>query len=105
MRKHLSIFTASAFMLGYGATYAIAQQGADSRMMHRLTQERMQQNPDYESMTKEPSMMGRKMLGQGNRMGMARREMGRGIPGPIGINIIFILMDSNGDGAISLQEL
>ena len=45
-------------------------------------------------------MMGRGMMGQGGMMG--RGMMGGG--GPFVMRIIFALMDSDGDGTISLQE-
>ena len=56
-------------------------------------------------------MMGRGMMGQGGMMGhgmMGQGGMvGRGMMGqmgPIMMRIIFSLMDSDGDGTISLQE-
>ncbi len=50
--------------------------------------------------------MGHGMMGQGNMMGMmGQRGMDRGMTGhPLMMRIMFILMDSNGDGIISLQE-
>ena len=49
----------------------------------------------------EPGM-GRGMIGQGMGRGMSRPTAMMG--GPFMMRIVFILMDSNGDGAISLQE-
>ena len=56
-------------------------------------------------------MMGRGMMGQGGMMGrgmMGQGDMvGRGMMGqmgPVMMRIIFSLMDSDGDGTVSLQE-
>ncbi len=46
-------------------------------------------------MTGQGGMMGRGMMGQGGMMG-------RG--GPFAMRIIFALMDSDGDGTVSLSE-
>lgn len=47
-------------------------------------------------------MMGRRMGGM-RGPGMMRGMMGRGMPGPI-MRVIFALIDTDGDGTISLQE-
>ena len=52
-------------------------------------------------------MMDRGMMGSGMGRGMMAQEgmMGRGTMGPpVMMRIIFSLMDSDGDGTISLQE-
>ncbi len=52
--------------------------------------------------------MGRGMMGRGAMMGggmMGRGMMGQGgMMGPVVMRMIFALMDSDGDGTISLQE-
>jgi hypothetical protein len=109
MRKHVFVLATSAFILAAGATFADAQQGP---MMQRPDQEKAQHGAGHEGMPGEPAMMGHGMMGQGNMMDMmGHREMGRGVSrpsamvgGPFMMRIVFILMDSNGDGSISLQE-
>ena len=98
MRQHALVFTLSAFILAGGATSATAQQGPGSPMMQQPSQEQtQQQGSDHESMTGRRGMMGHGMMGQ--------RGMERGMTGhPLMMRIMFILMDSNGDGTISLQE-
>jgi Ca2+-binding EF-hand superfamily protein len=76
-------------------------------MMQRPTQEKAQHGAGHEGMPGDPGM-GRGMIGQGNMMNrMEQREMGHGMPvmgGPLMMHIVFILMDNNGDGTISLQK-
>lgn len=104
MQKHVQVLTASAFILAGAATSAIAQQGAGSSMMQRPSQEQSQQQDSSQG-----SMAGqRDMMGKGNMKGM----MGGGMSAPMGMmgrpfmmRIMFILMDSDGDGTVSLQEM
>src|SRR5947207_1360843 len=57
-------------------------------------------------------MMGQGMMGDGMGM-MGRRMMGRGMMGPgrgrmghgLGMRLMMILMDTDGDGALSLEEV
>jgi hypothetical protein len=70
--------------------------------MQRPDHQQPQQHTDQErrGMMGQGGMMGRGMMGQGGMMG-------RGMMGPMGgpvMRIIFSLMDSDGDGTISLQE-
>ena len=52
-----------------------------------------------------PRMMGPGMMGPGMMGEEARGEMGhRGMMGTVVMRIIFALMDSDGDGTVSLQE-
>jgi hypothetical protein len=112
MRKHVLILAASAFILAGEATFAAAQQGVGGPMMQRPDQENAQHGAGHEGMPGESTMMGRGMMGQGNMMDMmGHRGMAGGVSRPTGVmggpfmmRIVFILMDSNGDGAISLQE-
>jgi EF hand len=97
--------TISALILAYGAVSAIAQ----DRMRPQPDQQQTQSHPTGQegtgrmgqgSMTgggAEGGMMGRGMMGHG--------MMGGGAMGPpIMLRIMFALMDSDGDGTISLQE-
>lgn len=113
MRTHVLVLTASAFILAGAATSAIAQQGASSPMMQRPSQEQtQQQGSGQENMAGQRGMMGPGMMRQGNMMGMmGQREMGGGMTAPMGMTsrpfmmrIMFILMDTDGDGTVSLQE-
>jgi hypothetical protein len=112
MRKPASTFAAVAFIVAGGVTFAAAQQGAGGPMMQRPDQEQAQHGAGHEGTPGEPAMMGRGMMGQEDMMDMMEhREMERGMSrprammgGPFMMRIVFILMDSSGDGAISLQE-
>jgi uncharacterized membrane protein len=102
--------TISALILAYGAVGAIAQ----DRMRPQPDQQQTQSHPTGQegtgrmgqgSMTgggAEGGMMGRGMMGGGM---MGHGIMGGGAMGPpIMLRIMFALMDSDGDGTISLQE-
>jgi hypothetical protein len=111
MRKPAFILAASAVIVAGGVTFAAAQQDAGGSMMQRQDQKQAQHEAGHEGMPGEPAMMGRGMMGQENMMDMMGHRMGRGMSrptammgGPFMMRIVFILMDSNGDGAISLQE-
>jgi hypothetical protein len=118
MRTHVLVLTTSALILIGAATSAIAQQGAGSPMMQQPSHEQTQQQGSGQGSVAGqrgmmgPGMMGQGMMGQGNMMGMmGQREMGGGMSAPMGMasrpfmmRIMFILMDTDGDGAVSLQE-
>jgi hypothetical protein len=105
--------TASAFILAYGAAGAIAQ----DRMTPQSDQQQNQSRPmgqDEEGTTGQGGMMhdgmaGRDMMGGGMMRGVM---MGRGMMAgstaggcpPVMFRMILALMDSDGDGSISLQE-
>ena len=102
--------TISALILAYGAVGAIAQ----DRMRPQPDQQQTQSHPMGQegtgrmaqgSMTgggADGGMMGRGMMGGGM---MGHGMMGGGAMGPpIMLRIMFALMDSDGDGTISLQE-
>jgi EF hand len=104
MQKHVLVLTTSAFILAWGAIAASAQQNPGAPMV-------TQQPTDHEDpgTTGQGGMMGRGMMEQGGMMG--RGMMGRGGtmgPGSMGhgmmMRMLFAMMDSDGDGTISLQE-
>jgi hypothetical protein len=98
MSKHVLGLTISALILAYGAAGAVAQE----RMTPPPGQQRVQSHPtDHD---------GGEVTGQGGMMGMGGGMMGRGMMGagmmgpPLMLRMIFALMDSDGDGTISLPE-
>jgi hypothetical protein len=112
MHKRVLMLTTSALVLAYGAFSAIAQ----DRMTPQPDQEHTQHHSagqESAGTSGQAGMMGSGMMGQGGMMGpgmMGHGMMGRGAMGgsamgsPIMMRIIFSLMDSDGDGTISLQE-
>jgi EF hand len=115
MQKHVLMLTTSAFILACGAIAASAQQNLGGPMVQRQPepdQQQTQRQPtDHEDpgMTGQGGMMGHGMMGQGGMMG--RGMMGQGGmmgPGSMGhgmmMRMLFAMMDSDGDGTISLQE-
>jgi EF hand len=103
MKKHVLMLTTSAFMLACGAIAANAQQPGTS-MMPQPNQQYAQHHVDKEGagMGGEGGMMGHRMMGGGM---MGPGMMRRGGMGPhFAMRIIFALMDSDGDGTVSLQE-
>jgi hypothetical protein len=112
MYKRVLMFTTSALLLAYGAFSAIAQ----DRMTPQPDQQHAQHHPTGQEGARtsgQAGMMGCGMMGQGGMMGpgmMGRGMMGGGTMGggamgpPIMRRMIFSLMDSDGDGTISLQE-
>jgi len=94
MEKHILVLTTSAFILACGAITASAQQSPGSPMMP--AQQEPSTDQDGPGMG-EGGMMGCGMMGRG-MMGQGR------MMGPLAMRIIFSLMDSDGDGTLSLQE-
>ena len=101
MQKHVLMLTTSAFVLACSSIAANAQQPPGVPMTQQPGQQQTQQQPtgqEDSSMMGPGGMMDRGMMGPGGMMG-------RGMMGPGGMmRIIFSLMDSDGDGTISLQE-
>lgn len=112
MQKHVLMLTTSAFVLACSSIAANAQQSPGVPMTQQPGQQQTQQQPtgrEDSSMMGPGGMMDRGMMGSGGMMGrgMMAQEgmMGRGTMGPpVMMRIIFSLMDSDGDGTISLQE-
>jgi EF hand len=112
MQKHVLMLTTSAFVLACSPIAANAQQGPGVPMTQQPGQQHPQQQPtgqEDSSMMGPGGMMGRGMMGHGGMMGRSMMGqggmMGRGMMGPpVMMRIIFSLMDSDGDGTISLQE-
>jgi EF hand domain-containing protein len=111
MEKHVLVLTASAFILACGVIAASAQQSPGSPMMQQPDPQQTQQEPAEQfgpGLMGHGGMMGHGMMGPG-MMGhegmMGRCRMGHGgMMGPVIMRLIFALMDSDGDGTISLQE-
>jgi hypothetical protein len=113
MQKYVLVLTTSTFVLACSAIAANAQQSPGIPMTQQPGQQQMQQQPpgqEDSGMMGHGGMMGRgMMMGQGGMMGRGMvgqgGMMGRGMMGPsVMMRIIFSLMDSDGDGTISLQE-
>jgi EF hand len=107
MRKQVLMLTTSGFILACGSIAASTQ----SMMQQPDHQQTQQQPTDHEGpgMMGQGGMMGRGMMGQGGMMGPGM--MGRGAmmgPGSMGhsmmMRMLFAMMDSDGDGTVSLQE-
>src|SRR5262245_31477805 len=91
MQKHALVLTTSTFILACGAIAASAQQGPMMQQQPQMPQQ--QEHHDWRGGTMGPGMMGRGgMTGPGS--------MGSGMM----MRMLFALMDSDGDGNISLQE-
>ena len=108
MQKHVLALTTFTFILAYGAIAASAQQGPMMQQPQLLQQQEHGGTMDP-GMMGQGGMMGHGMTGQGGMMGhgmMGRRGMMG--PGSVGsgmmMRMLFALMDSDGDGTISLQE-
>jgi hypothetical protein len=113
MHKRVLMLMTSTLVLTYGAFNALAQ----DRMTPQPDQQHTQHHPtgqESAGTSGQAGMMGGDMMGQGGMMGPGMMGMmGRGMMGgmgggamgpPIMMRIIFSLMDSDGDGTISLQE-
>ncbi len=100
MKKLVPMLTTSAFLLACGAIAANAQQNTGTPMMQQPNQHAEHHAKEGASMGGEGGMMGCRMMG-GGMMGMMRRG---GIGRHFAMRIIFALMDSDGDGTVSLQE-
>ena len=98
MKRRLRVLTISAILLGCGPMTASAQQTPSSPMVQQPAQQQAQPQNQGPGMMGQQGMMGRGMMGPGGMMP----------PGMMGqamiMRMIFILMDSDGDGTISLQE-
>src|SRR6266566_1266083 len=120
MHKHVLVLTTSAFILACGTLAASAQQGPMTQQQPQVLQQQQgAQTPrrGIEDEEDDSGMMGwgygpgwRHHQGWG-RGGMGPGMMGRGGmmgPGRMGsgmmMRMLFALMDSDGDGTISLQE-
>jgi len=107
MEKHVLLLTTSAFILVCGAMTASAQQSPGSPMQpdQQQTQQQPtdQDGPGGHRGMMGCGMMGRGMMGHGGMMGRGMMGQG-GMMGPFVMRIIFALMDSDGDGTVSLQE-
>jgi Ca2+-binding EF-hand superfamily protein len=101
MTKHARMLVTSAFILASGTIAATAQQNSNTPMMQQPKQAQQGDPADeggsgmmgHEGMMRHcMAMMGHGMMGQGGMMGA------------FPMRIIFALMDSDGDGTISLEE-
>ena len=89
--KLLAVMT-TALIVACGATGASAQQNRSTPMMQNQEQPEQGSSDQRGSMMGRPGMMGGHMMGHGGMMG------------PLAMRIMFILMDTDGDGTVSLQE-
>jgi EF hand domain-containing protein len=122
MQKHVLVLTTSAFILAWGASAASAQQVPMTQQQPQILQ---QQSASYRAPKPRAAalkMISRKRDGLGlwpwleAPPGLGRGAMGPGMmrrvglmgPGSMGrgmmMRMMFSLMDSDGDGTISLQE-
>ena len=94
MQKHVLALTTSAFVLACGVITTGAQQGPMMQQQPQLLQQQEQGRlHDWRGGTMGPGMMGR-----GGMMGPGSMHSG------MMMRMLFALMDSDGDGTISLQE-
>ena len=87
MKRRILTLTTCAFILGCGAAGAGARESTGDR------------SPEDRGMMGHGGMMGCGMMGRGGMMGSGGM-MGHGAA----MRFIFALMDSDGDGTVSLQE-
>jgi hypothetical protein len=104
MHKRVLVLTTSALILAYGAFSATAQ----DRMTPQPDQQYTQHHPTGQAGAGTSGQQGG-MMGPGTMGMMGRGMMGGGMMGSamghsIMMRMIFSLMDSDGDGTISLQE-
>jgi hypothetical protein len=119
MKKHILAATMLSLVLLSGVMTASAQQTPTSPTMQTQQQvQRYQQDGSDTRMLdrdiRDEEDLGQGMMGEGRGMGMGHGMMGhrcmvhRGMMGQRGMvplmRIIFALMDSDGDGTISLEE-
>ena len=102
MQKHVLALTTFTFILAYGAIAASAQQGPMMQQQPQMLQQ--QEHQDWRGGTMGLGMMGRGgmmgpgMMGRGGMMGPGSMHSG------MMMRMLFALMDSDGDGTITLQE-
>jgi len=102
MTSKLLIVLTTALVVGYGAMGAQAQQSRNTPMAQNQEQNRSDQQGSNMGRQNMTGMMGDGMMGDGM---MGGRMMGHGhVMSPLAMRIIFILMDADGDGTVSLQE-
>jgi len=105
MKTQVLAISTSAFLLGFGVLAVDAQQGPGSPMQQSETQMHQPETGagGCGGMMGEHGMgMGRGMMGMG---GMGHGMMGhRAMMNPLAMRMIFALIDTDGDGTISLQE-
>src|SRR6516165_3835503 len=100
MHKRVLMFTTSALILAYGAFNAIAQ----DRMTPQPDQQHTEHHPTGQESAGTSGQAGMTDCGMMGQGGMGRGMMGSVMGPPIMMRMIFSLMDSDGDGTISLQE-
>ena len=88
MQKRVLVLTTSAFILVCGAVATNAQQGA--MMQHQPQVPQQQQEQEHHR--------GMGMMGRGGMMGPGSMHSG------MMMRLLFAMMDSDGDGTVSLQE-
>jgi hypothetical protein len=95
MQKRVPILTTSAFILACGAVAASAQQGPMMQHQPQIPQQQQEQE-------RQPHLgdwvRGMSMMGRGGTMGSGTIHSG------MMMRVLFAMMDSDGDGTVSLQE-
>jgi hypothetical protein len=113
MKSRVLAVTTSAVILACGAISGSAQQMPGGPMMQQPDQPQSPQHDQDTAGRAGGGMMCGGMTGQGGMMGGGMGERGmmphgmmghRGMMDPLAMRIIFALMDSDGDGTVSLQE-
>ena len=102
MKRRALMITTSAFILACGAIAESAQQSPGMPMMQKPDQQQSA-GQDGPGTSGQGGMMGRGMMGGEGMMGCGMMGHG-GMMGPSVMRIISALMDSDGDGTVSLQE-
>jgi hypothetical protein len=105
MKNQILMLMASTFILTCGASAANAQQGPETPMLHQAQkQSGDEEGADGPGMMRD-DMMGHRMMRHDGMKGCDMMGRGRGMMGgPFVMRVIFALMDSDGDGTLSLEE-
>jgi hypothetical protein len=104
MHKRVLVLTTSALILAYGAFSATAQDRMTPQPDHQYTQHHPTGQAGAGTSGQQGGMMGPGTMGMMGRGTMGGGMVGSAMGHSIMMRMIFSLMDSDGDGTISLQE-